>query len=385
LGATAQVLDPGKSGCPILTTTSGCGPVPADDAFDLGPVPTRAPVTEELARRLVAAQFPRWSDLPVEPVANGGWDNWTFRLGADMVVRLPSASEYAQAVEKEHRWLPTLGPQLPLPTPVPLAKGEPSTEYPHAWSIYGWLDGVTASADRLAEPVRFALDLADFLVALQSADTAGGPQPGVHNWFRGGTLRTYDGLTQEALETLAGHVDVELAGEIWADALAAPWDGVDRWFHGDVAAGNLLLRDGQLAAVIDFGTCGVGDPSCDLAIAWTLLPEDARQAFRDRLSVDAAPWARGRGWALWKTLATCSNASEDPEDAATFVRAKRVLHEIFSEYSGSHSATSTVTVSLTSAAQGPPPTTSGPAGQSPNSAAAIGHQKAESQSSSNSS
>jgi aminoglycoside phosphotransferase (APT) family kinase protein len=120
---------------------------------------------------------------------------------------------------------------------------------------------------------------------------------------------------------------------------------VDRWFHGDVAEGNLLLRDGQLAAVVDFGTCGVGDPACDLAIAWTLLPDNARRAFRHRLSVDAASWARGRGWALWKTLATCSHVYEDSEDADELARAKRVLDEIFSEYSSSHSAAPTVTVS----------------------------------------
>lgn len=303
----------------------------ADDAFGLGPVPTRVPVSEELVRGLVAAQFPQWSHLSVEPVANGGWDNWTFRLGTDMVVRLPSAAEYAEAVEKEHRWLPALGPQLPLPIPVPVAKGHPDTAYPHAWSVYRWLDGVTASAESIAEPVRFALDLADFLVSLQRIDAAEGPQPGVHNWFRGGTLRTYDGDTRRALEALAGHVDVQLAREIWASALAAPWDGVDRWFQGDVAEGNLLLRDGQLAAVIDFGTCGVGDPSCDLAIAWTLLPHDAREAFWDRLAVDAASWERGRGWALWKTLATCSSAQEDPEAAEAFESAKRVLDEIFCE------------------------------------------------------
>jgi aminoglycoside phosphotransferase (APT) family kinase protein len=308
--------------------------VPDNDAFDLGPVPIRAPVTETQMLRLVADQFPQWAELPVTPVADGGWDNWTFHLGTDMVARLPSAAEYARAVEKEHRWLPVLAPLLPLPIPVPLGKGTPSTDYPHPWSIYAWLDGMPARAERLADPVRFAVDLADFLVALRGVDVADGPQPGIHNWFRGGSLGTYDQITRRALEELAGHVDVELAGEIWANALDAPWDGVDRWFHGDVAAGNLLLVDGQLAAVIDFGTCGVGDPACDLAIAWTLLTAEARQAFRDRLSPDAASWARGRGWALWKTLATCSATLEDPEDAEELEGAKRVLDEIFREYAG---------------------------------------------------
>lgn len=297
-------------------------------------MPKRVGVEVQQVRRLVGEQFPQWADLPVEPVAKGGWDNWTFHLGADMIVRLPSASEYAEAVEKEHRWLPVLAPVLPQPIPVPLGKGAPSAEYPHAWSIYRWLDGSTASAERIADPVRFAGDLGGFLAALQSVDAADGPQPGIHNWYRGGTLRTYDKNTQQALGDLMGRVDAELAREIWADALEARWDGVDRWFHGDIAEGNLLLGDGQLAAVIDFGTCGVGDPACDLAIAWTLLTAEGRQVFRDRLTVDEATWARGRGWALWKAVATCWYTYEDPADAVEFAAAKRVLDEIFSEYAG---------------------------------------------------
>ncbi|QNN52114.1 aminoglycoside phosphotransferase family protein [Nocardioides mesophilus] len=310
----------------------------ADKAFDLGPVPTRMPVTEELARSLVSAQFPQWADLPVEPVANGGWDNWTFHLGTAMVVRLPSAAEYAQAVEKEHRWLPALAPQLPLPIPIPLAKGKPSGEFPHAWSVYEWLDGVTATGDRIADQVQFGRDLADFLAALRSIEAGEGPQPGTHNWFRGGTLRTYDKDTRRALEELADVVDVELAREIWTNALNASWNGVDRWFHGDLAEGNLLLDDVRLAAVIDFGTCGVGDPACDLAAAWTLLTAEVRQTFRDRLSLDDDSWARGRGWALWKTLATCSHAYQDPEHMEVYARTMRILHEIFEEYTASRHA-----------------------------------------------
>ncbi len=302
---------------------------------DLGPLPQRITVDAKQVRRLVAAQFPPLADLPVEPVANGGWDNWTFHLGPERLVRLPSAAEYAVAVDKEHRWLPALAARLPLPIPAPLAKGEPGEGYPYPWSIYRWLDGEPASVDRIADPVRFALDLAEFLAALQSVDAVGGPQPGIHNWFRGGTLRTYDKNVHDALAELDGHVDAELVREIWARALDARWDGVDRWFHGDTAQGNLLLADGQLAAVIDFGTCGVGDPACDLAIAWTLLTADGREAFRKRLSVDDATWARGRGWALWKTLATRANTLEDPEDAEESANAQRVLGDIFSEYAAS--------------------------------------------------
>ncbi|MFI6300002.1 aminoglycoside phosphotransferase family protein [Nonomuraea sp. NPDC050790] len=289
-------------------------------------MPERLTVDAAQVRRLVAGQFPQWADLPVEPVANGGWDNRTFHLGGEMLVRLPSASEYALAVEKEHRWLPRLAARLPLPIPVPLAKGEPGAGYPFSWSIYRWLAGEPASVGRIADPVGFAVDLAGFVTALQGVDPAGGPRPGKHNWFRGGTVRTYEGQFEDALEALDGHIDAGLAREIWKTALDARWDGVDRWFHGDLAQGNLLLQDGRLAAVIDFGTCGVGDPACDLAVAWTLLTGDGRRVFRELLPVDDAMWARGRGWALWKTMATCAFSLDETDEPA--LDARRALSEI---------------------------------------------------------
>jgi aminoglycoside phosphotransferase (APT) family kinase protein len=293
-------------------------------------VPERIDVLAELVSRLVATQFPQWAGLPITPVAHGGWDNWTFHLGSRMSVRLPSATEYALAVEKEHRWLPALAPRLPLPVSTPVAIGEPGEGYPFPWSIYSWLDGEPASGDRIADPVRFAVDLAEFLAALRRIDAADGPRPGTHNWYRGGTLRTYADIVRDALTELAGHVDVDLVAEIWRDALDAPWNGTGTWFHGDVAEGNLLLVDGQLAAVIDFGTCGVGDPACDLAIAWTLLTAEGRDAFRTTLAVDNAEWSRGRGWALWTTLATCAHTLYDVDEEAD--TARRVLDGIVAEY-----------------------------------------------------
>ncbi|MFJ8917412.1 aminoglycoside phosphotransferase family protein [Amycolatopsis sp. NPDC102389] len=295
-------------------------------------MPRRITVDVTQVRLLVDAQFPEWAGLPVRPVAASGWDNRTFRLGEDMVVRLPSAAEYALAVDKEQRWLPLLAPRLPLPVPVPLAKGRPGAGYPFEWSVYRWLDGEPATADRISDPVRFALDLSDFLVALQSIDTVDGPQPGKHNWFRGATLRTYDAQVERALTKLDGDIDAGAAREIWKTALDATWHGVDRWFHGDMAPGNLLIEGGRLAGVIDFGTCGVGDPSCDLAIAWTLLTADGREAFRGRLAVDAGTWARGRGWALWKTLVTCARTRGHADEEA--VNARRVLGEILSDRMG---------------------------------------------------
>ncbi|GAB3598891.1 aminoglycoside phosphotransferase family protein [Kineococcus gypseus] len=331
-------------------------------AHDLGPVPTRIDVDTDLVRRLVAEQFPHWIDLPVRPVAHGGWDNHTFHLGAEMSVRLPAAAEYALAVGKEQHWLPRLATYLPLPIPTPLGAGTPGAGYPFAWSVHRWLEGDPVTATTLTtgatggttgggtggtagggvDAVRFAVDLADFLLALQRIDATDGPAPGTHNWFRGATLRTYDATVQQALEALEGRpdtdVDLGMARRVWATALAARWDRVPRWFHGDVAAGNLLLRGGRLGAVIDFGTCGVGDPSCDLAAAWTLLDTSGRRAFRDRLAVDEAGWARGRGWALWKSLATCAHTADrhDDEDHEAATAARRALEAIFEEHEDEH-------------------------------------------------
>lgn len=305
------------------------------EPFDLGPVPQRVRLTTDQVRRLVAEQLPQWADLDVRPVARSGWDNHTFHLGDDLLVRLPSAAEYAQAVAKEHRWLPVLAPLLPLPVPVPLALGAPSAGYTYPWSVYRWLPGTPVLAAGVGDPARLADDLGSFVAALRAVDPADGPRPGVHNWFRGGPLVTFDAQTRAALTELDGEpgLDVAAVAAAWDDALVAPWDGVDRWFHGDLAAGNLLLDDsGRLGAVIDFGTCGVGDPSCDLAPAWTLLDGPGRAAYRARLGVGDDEWRRGRGWALWKAVATCRSAApdrhgrhDDPEDAADWADGVRVL------------------------------------------------------------
>lgn len=264
----------------------------------------RAGIDAALVRRLVRAQLPQWGDLPVTPVEVDGWDNRTYRLGDELSVRLPTASGYAAAVEKEHRWLPVLAPRLPLPVPQPVALGRPTEEYPHPWSVRRWLPGDTARPDLLDDPVRFALDVAGFVRALWAVDAHGGPVAGAHSFFRGAPPVHYDAETRRALDALDGRVDRRRATAVWQDALAAPYGGRDVWFHGDIAPGNLLVRDGRLAAVIDFGTSGVGDPACDLVLAWTFLTGRSRAAFRDATAQDAGTWARARGWALWKALIT---------------------------------------------------------------------------------
>ncbi|MER8899142.1 aminoglycoside phosphotransferase family protein [Mesorhizobium sp. M0676] len=290
------------------------------------PKPT---IDTDLVRRLIAAQFPQWRHLPVRPVAFGGWDNRTFHLGNDMTVRLPSAAPYALQVEKEHRWLPRLAPLLPLPIPVPLAMGEPGEDYPWQWSVYRWIDGETAKTAEIADRRQFAVDLAKFLIALRRIDPAGGPPAGQHNFFRGGSLSVYDNQTREALQALEGQIDTQAATAVWDAALAATWQGSPVWFHGDVAWGNLLVQNGRLSAVIDFGTSGIGDPSCDLAIAWTFFQGESREAFRAAIDVDEATWARGRGWTLWKALITVAGHDANQAEAE---RSRRVIDDVLADH-----------------------------------------------------
>jgi len=275
------------------------------------------PVDLSLAARLIAEQFPQWSQLPLRAVEPGGWDNRTFRLGDELSLRLPSAAGYVAQVTKEQTWLPRLGAQLSVPIPTPLALGQPGAGYPWEWSVYRWLPGEAASFRGLAAPVEFAREVAAFLHELQALDVTGGPTAGQHNFFRGGLLAVYDAETRAALDTLGERVDAQRAREVWEAGLAAPFRGPPVWVHGDLSAANLLLVEGRLGAVIDFGCLGVGDPACDLVLAWTLFRGESRSAFVAAAPADSAMWARARCWALWKALITLQ---ADPKDAAVAAR-----------------------------------------------------------------
>lgn len=267
---------------------------------------TAVAINTPLVRRLIETQFPQWTHLPIRKVEPGGWDNRTFLLGETMSVRLPSAAGYAAQVASEQHWLPRLAPQLPLPIPAPLALGKPAEGYPWPWSVYSWLEGETAIEERIGDLGQFATDLASFLAALHRIDTTGGPPAGPQNFFRGGSLTVYDGQTREALRLLEGRIDTTAARAIWEEALATEWRHSPVWVHGDIAWGNLLVKEGKLAAIIDFGSSAIGDPACDLAIAWTLFRKASRDAFRAALPLDAGTWARGRAWTLWKAMITVS-------------------------------------------------------------------------------
>jgi len=287
------------------------------------------PVDTTLVERLVAEEFPQWAELKVRPVASSGWDNFTFHLGETMKVRLPSAAGYAEQTDKEFYWLPRLAPLLPLPVPVPLAVGEPALDYPWRWAVYEWIDGETAMQREPADLVALAGEVGGFLRALQSIDTAGGPPPGTHNFFRGGSLEIYEAEARTALVALEGRIDTAKAREILDEALAARFAREPVWVHGDIAPGNLLLDgEGRLKAVLDFGCCAIGDPACDLVLAWTLLEGESRRAFEDAVAADEAMWARARGWAIWKAMIVLAGDNE-----TTKPEQQRVLDALLAERS----------------------------------------------------
>lgn len=253
-----------------------------------------------LVSRLIAGQFPEWADLPLRPVASAGTDNALFRLGEELVVRLPRADWAAAMVAKEQRWLPRFSGRLPLDFPEPMGLGEPASGYPWTWGVYQWLEGRDALADPVTDDAASARSLAGFLVRLRSVDTLGGPAAGEANNYRGVALRRLDRRVREALAQVEADIDTAAAAGVWQDALdAAEWDQPGVWVHGDLLPGNLLVRNGTLAGVLDFGTLGVGDPAVDLMAAWTVFGGGARDAFIEAAGMDQEAWRRARGWALY--------------------------------------------------------------------------------------
>lgn len=283
-------------------------------------------IDEKLVCRLIASQFPHYSNLPVSPVAVSGWDNRTFHLGKQMLVRLPSAEEYELQVEKEQTWLPKLAPFLPAPIPMPLGMGMPGEGYPWKWSIYRWLEGKTIASANLSALNEIAKDLAEFLTALHQIDATVGPESGFHSFYRGGDLKIYDPETRQAIDCLKGKIDTDHATDIWKTALTTSWQNTPVWVHGDISAGNLLVKNSKLCAVIDFGQLSVGDPACDLAIAWTLFEGDSRRIFHEMLPLDKDTWARGRAWTLWKALIVAAGIADT--NAVEAQKSYRIIDEL---------------------------------------------------------
>jgi aminoglycoside phosphotransferase (APT) family kinase protein len=278
-------------------------------------------IDEALVRRLLAAQFPAWADAPLDRVEPRGTVNAIFRLGDELSVRLPRRDGPTTAGGNELEWLPKLAPLLPVEVPVPVAQGHPSTEYPWFWEIHTWVDGQTIPVAGI-DAIQAARDLAALIGTLQEIDPAGAP-PG-----RGIPLAERDRETRYWLARFAG--DPTVTAE-WERALAAPaWDGAPVWHHGDLDARNWLVRDGRISGVIDWGAMGVGDPACDVMVAWKLHSPEARDAFRDALPTDDATWERARGWVLSQAVAILAYYTRQ-NNPVLFHEAERWLDLVLSE------------------------------------------------------
>jgi aminoglycoside phosphotransferase (APT) family kinase protein len=246
-----------------------------------------------LVGRLVAEQFPHLADLPITEVRSTGTVNAIYRLGDRLCARLPRVAEWAPDLDREWRWLPELAPRLPLRVPEPVGRGRPGGSYPFSWTIYGWIDGQPYADGLVDDERRAAEDLARFVVDLRRIDPVGAPRGGRR------PLRELDAVTREVIESARGVIDGDAAVAAWERALRAPaWAGSPVWIHSDLLRPNVLVRDGRVCAVIDFGGVGVGDPAADVIAAWSVFGRAGRGVFRAALEVDDGTWERARGFAL---------------------------------------------------------------------------------------
>ena len=279
-------------------------------------------IDKNLVKKLIAEQFPQWESLPIHAVAQSGWDNRTFHLGEEMVIRLPSDKEYEPQIEKEYRWLPSLSKQLSFQITQPIALGKPSSTYPWHWSINRWIEGESASRQNIHDIKCFAEALGKYLREFQSLDATGGPLAGAHNFYRGGSLNAYDHEMRLAIPKIKNSHEQSLAALLWQEALDSEWHLSPVWVHGDIAVGNILVRSGRLHGIIDFGQLAIGDPACDLVIAWNFFSSEERSVFKNAVQLDNDTWIRALGWAFWKTLCWPIKGTD----------VKEVLHEIYTDY-----------------------------------------------------
>jgi aminoglycoside phosphotransferase (APT) family kinase protein len=254
-------------------------------------------ITEATVRSLLSAQFPEWSGRSLVRLRDSGTDNAIYRLGYDLGIRMPRIGWAVQQIDKEFGWLGKLAHYLPAALPVPIAKGEPGSGYPYPWLVYPWLDGVSLDRGAVSDWSALVQQIGDFVLALERVPVEGAPRPRT----RGAPVAASDESARVAIRNLRGSIDTGRASEVWQAALDAPrWPGDPVWIHGDLLPGNILVRDGRLAGVIDWGGASAGDPACDAMLAWA-LPRRAREEFRTVVGFDDATWARARGWVVQQT------------------------------------------------------------------------------------
>lgn len=279
-------------------------------------------ITLELAKKLIDTQFPEYADLDLVEVEKQGHDNRTYRLGDAMLIRMPTAEAYALNVSKEQALLPKLARHLSVAIPAPIKMGKPSDDYPYPFSIYKWLAGRSANHVMLDASTLegIAFQCAIFLRELQVITDVEGPEPGQHNWWRGDHVSVYDSGARQQITQLADVIDTNSALELWERACDTKWNKAPIWIHGDLAVGNILIKDNKLSGVIDFGGTAMGDPAYDLVIAWTYLSGRAREVFISTMDCDADTWLRARAWALWKATFELCHISDQQSDEAVLQR-----------------------------------------------------------------
>lgn len=282
-----------------------------------------------MVKRLIATQFPQWEHHEITPVERMGHDNRTFHLGSEMLMRLPSGKAYASQSEKEQKWLPYLQKKLKIRIPTVIGHGKATTDYPHNWSVFSWITGQAVDKEFVSDIDLFARTLAEFLQEFQAIDCQQGPVAGEHNFYRGGDLQIYDKETRYLLTLFPSTFDCVELMRIWEKALSTKWDGPPVWVHGDLVSSNMLMQNGRLTAIIDFGILGTGDPACDLAMYWTFFSGNSRVIFKEQLGLDEATWTRAKGWVLWKTLLIYKEKVEQMDNEA--IKAQIILEDLVAE------------------------------------------------------
>lgn len=259
-------------------------------------------------QHLLADQFPELTALPIRRIRSTGTVNAIFRLGDELYARLPRVATWAAGLENEWQWIPKLAPGVSLQLPEPVGKGEPTTEYPHTWAIFRWIDGHPYSDHLVTDEVRAAQDLATFITELRRIDPAGAPPAGRR------PLLELDADIREKIAASGELIDGPATLAVWEQSQAAPvWTGSPVWIHADLLPPNILVRDGRIRAVIDFGSVGIGDPAADLIAAWSVFGPAGRAAFREQLQVDDGTWLRARGFALVQVAAIPYYRDSNPD------------------------------------------------------------------------
>lgn len=287
----------------------------------------------DLVRRLVAEQFPHLSNYPLREFTSTGTVNAVYLLGDALYVRLPRVQRWANCLEHECTWLPRLAPGLTLQVPEPVVKGLATSYYPFSWAIFRWIDGQPYALDRVNDEQLAAADLAQFVAELRSTDLP--PTDDDVPYAGRPALAEQDARVRSWIAQSGNLIDGPAVTAAWEDALKSPaWDGACEWIHSDLVPPNLLVKDGRLCAVIDFGATGVGDPATDLNPAWSVFGQAGRSVYRDLVGADEDSWRRGRGIAISQAVGLVPYYVVT--NPALSALGRRMLREAVADFSHAH-------------------------------------------------